>query len=213
MTITRFLIALSCAPLCACAWSDSNPSGPSSAIMVASSVNPAGTVLTGATKVAFTGSGTDPQNRALDFTWDFGDGASASGPNVTHVFMRDGTFNVVLTAKNARGDTATSTIMIQARSLNGRWTPLQNSAPGIEATITQSGSSISGTSRNSCCIHAFTGEVSDPRKITLVFRFSGCPGETRTFTGTVSADLNTIDAVGPNCNVANTTFGFTRPTS
>jgi len=47
------------------------------------------------------------------WTWDFGDGASATGQNVTHEFLKAGTFTVNLTAGNAWGsDTHTESVTV-----------------------------------------------------------------------------------------------------
>lgn len=201
----RNAIVLCCALATACGGNSPDPS-PS----VAASASPSGVALVGATRVTFTGSGAGAGDGALSYSWSFGDGVSANGQTVTHVFATEGTFNVTLTVTDNRGGSATAAVVVQARGLSGRWTPLQNGVPGIEATIAQSGTTITGQSTNDCCTHRFAGEVGDPRAITLVFRFSGCPTERRTFVGTLAADLNTITLAGPNCNVSNTTFGFTR---
>ena len=201
----RNAVVFCCALATACGGNSTNPSLP-----VAASASPSGVALVGATRVTFTGSGAGAGDGALSYSWSFGDGVSANGQTVTHVFATEGTFNVTLTVTDNRGGSATAAVVVQARSLSGRWTPLQNGVPGIDATIAQSGAAITGQSTNDCCTHRFVGEVGDPRAITLVFRFSGCPTERRTFVGTLAADLNTITLAGPNCNVPNTTFGFTR---
>ena len=199
----RNAVVLCGALAAACGGNSTNPS-PS----VAASASPSGVALVGATRVTFTGSGAG--DGALSYSWSFGDGASATGQTVTHVFATEGTFNVTLTVTDTRGGSATAAVVVEARSLSGRWTPLQNGVPGVDATIVQSGAAISGQSTNGCCTHTFAGEVGDPRGITLVFRFSGCSTERRTFVGTLAPDLNTITLAGPNCNVPNTTYGFTR---
>ena len=201
----RNAVVLCSALAAACGGNSTNPS-PS----VAASASPSGVALVGATRVTFTGSGVGAGDAGLSYGWSFGDGASANGQTVTHVFATEGTFNVTLTVTDNRGGSATAAVVVEARSLSGRWTPLQNGVPGVDATIVQSGATITGQSTNSCCTHSFVGEVGDPRAITLVFRFSGCPAERRTFTGTLAADLKTITLAGPNCNVSNTTYGFTR---
>ena len=200
----RHAIVLGCALAAACGGKTTDPSP-----AAAASASPSGVALVGATRVTFTGSGAGMQGGALAYSWSFGDGASANGQTVTHVFSREGTFTATLTV-TTRGGSATATVVVQARGLSGRWTPLQNGVAGIDATIVHSGATITGQSTNACCTHTFTGEVSDPRAMALVFRFSGCPSESRTLVGTVAADLNTIILAGPNCNVENTTYGFTR---
>lgn len=39
----------------------------------------------------------DPDGRVVSYTWDFGDGTTGSGKNVTHVYKTAGTYKVTLT--------------------------------------------------------------------------------------------------------------------
>ena len=60
--------------------------------------------------VAFNASGSiDPNGEALRYTWNFGDGAIASGASPTHIYDRQGTFPVTLTAVNGSGESASVT--------------------------------------------------------------------------------------------------------
>jgi PKD repeat protein len=63
---------------------------------------------------------TDPQGSSLTYTWDFGDGGSSTGTDVTHAFATAGTFAVRVTATNALGLTATSA----ATQVPIAWLPL-----------------------------------------------------------------------------------------
>ena len=45
----------------------------------------------------------DPDNDQLTYTWDFGDGETASGPKVKHVYKKIGTYKVVLTVRDNSG--------------------------------------------------------------------------------------------------------------
>ena len=60
--------------------------------------------LTAAANVAFNDAsqGTD----LVEWTWDFGDGATAAGRNVGHAFAQPGRYTVLLTVRNARGQTS-----------------------------------------------------------------------------------------------------------
>jgi hypothetical protein len=201
----RYAIVLCLALAAACG---GNSTAPTPIAVV--SASPSGVVLVSATRVTFTGSTTDGLQGALTYSWSFGDGVGATGQTVTHVFSEEGTFTARLTVTDTRGGSAIGAVVVQARGLSGHWTPLQNGVPGVDAIIAQSGPAVAGQYTNECCTHTFEGEVADPRAITLVFHFSGCPRESRTFVGTVAADLNTITLAGPNCNVPNTTVEFTR---
>lgn len=57
--------------------------------------------------VAFDASGsTDPDNDALSFAWDFGDGTTATGATPQHSFVSAGLYTVTVTATDARGASA-----------------------------------------------------------------------------------------------------------
>jgi pectate lyase len=67
--------------------------------------------------LSFTGSATGgiaPRT----FAWDFGDGASATGPSVSHAYVASGAYTVILTATDSAGARATdaATITITAAS-------------------------------------------------------------------------------------------------
>jgi PKD repeat protein len=65
--------------------------------------------------ITFSGSGSNVGNNAIvRFAWNFGDGASANGQTVTHVYAQPGSFVVTLTVTTNQGlsDTASQTIYI-----------------------------------------------------------------------------------------------------
>lgn len=66
---------------------------------------------------------TDPDNDALTYDWDFGDGATATGVSASHTYSQDGAYTVRLIATDIRGlsDTITTTANVA------------NVAPGIGA--------------------------------------------------------------------------------
>jgi PKD repeat protein len=54
--------------------------------------------------VAFDGSQSkDPDGDALEYTWDFGDGVTASGAEVTHTYKKGGEYKVTLTVNDSSG--------------------------------------------------------------------------------------------------------------
>ena len=57
---------------------------------------------------------TDPDGDALTYAWSFGDGATASGVNTSHVYTTSGVFTVRLIATDIRGlaDTVTTTTTV-----------------------------------------------------------------------------------------------------
>ncbi len=56
----------------------------------------------------------------LAYTWDFGDGAQATGENTHHMFETDGTFNVAVTVTDGRS-TGRATATVVVRTVAGNW--------------------------------------------------------------------------------------------
>lgn len=61
----------------------------------------------------WTGSATDPTGLPLTYSWNFGDGNTASGPAARHSYSAAGAYNVVLTARNSANRATTVTVPIQ----------------------------------------------------------------------------------------------------
>ena len=55
--------------------------------------------------ITFTGTGSDPDNDPLTFSWTFSDGGSAAGASVTHTFASAGSYTATLTVSDGRGGT------------------------------------------------------------------------------------------------------------
>jgi RHS repeat-associated protein len=67
--------------------------------------------------VSFDGSRSwDPDGRIVSYRWDFGDGSSAKGPQVTHTYLSAGTYSAQLTVKDDGGRSATARTDIVVRS-------------------------------------------------------------------------------------------------
>ncbi len=86
--------------------------------------NPVASIATSATtgvapfEVTFDASGSiDPRGNILTYAWDFGDGTSASGQQVTHTFTTAGIFTVELMVNNGIGGTDTTTINIEVHTI------------------------------------------------------------------------------------------------
>lgn len=86
------------------------------------SVNPTKVVVN--EEVTFDGSGTmvtaTPEGTtAVKFEWNFGDGETATGKEVTHTYTRTGTFRVTLTVTDSAGRTGSATEPVKVGESNG----------------------------------------------------------------------------------------------
>lgn len=64
--------------------------------------------------VQFDGSGSrDPDGKIIEYLWDFGDGSTGSGAQVSHTYTQAGLYPVILTVKDDRGSTAVATVIIK----------------------------------------------------------------------------------------------------
>jgi PKD repeat protein len=66
--------------------------------------------------VSFSSSVSDAEGDAVFRTWQFGDGATASGAAPKHAYDDPGTYSVVLTARDEHGATATETHAVTVRA-------------------------------------------------------------------------------------------------
>ena len=72
------------------------------------------------TWVDFDGSSSyDPDGTIVSYAWNFGDGATASGATVSHVYPYEGTFTVTLTVTDNQGKTGVSTQSVFAGTGGG----------------------------------------------------------------------------------------------
>ena len=58
--------------------------------------------------VAFSVIATDPENKPLTYTWDFGDSLSGNGPNPTHAYAAPGTYNATVSVSDGVNTTASN---------------------------------------------------------------------------------------------------------
>jgi PKD repeat protein len=61
---------------------------------------------------------TDPDNDALTYAWNFGDGATGTGVNVSHAYAAAGTYTVQLIVTDPLGlaDTVTTTATVKSQA-------------------------------------------------------------------------------------------------
>jgi len=69
--------------------------------------------------VQFSAAGADSLNRTITTTWDFGDGATASGASVAHVYPVPGTFTAVATLRTPDGGSVSTSVVITVTETGG----------------------------------------------------------------------------------------------
>lgn len=99
--------------------------------------------LAGVTSYTFQGTGVS--GTTLRYSWDLGDGVTASGQTATHTYQQAGAFTVRLTVSNSAG-AASQTIPVTVKSLTGRWEVQYNGGFGERGTfdLVQTGRRIDG---------------------------------------------------------------------
>ncbi len=89
--------------------------------------------------VTFTATSTDPQGGTLTYTWDFGDGGTATGATVGHAYATQGTFTATVTARDPAHLTATgtTTVTVTAQPPTGAGIQVSPASPyaGIPAAL------------------------------------------------------------------------------
>lgn len=100
---------------------------------------------------------------SLSCSWDFGDGNQSTGTHVRHAWQAEGTAQVTLTARDARGGTATNRQTYTVRSLSGTWDGVHPLSGAFALTLSQAGSSLSGTVAGA----TVSGGVGPERAVTL----------------------------------------------
>jgi hypothetical protein len=130
---------------------------------------PNGSGISDVTVFSFTAAG----GGATDYTWEFGDGSTASGATVSHLYTREGTFQVIARASGANGQSAT--VSVTVGTLTGTW--VTQAGPGLtfRLQMTQQGSSLTGDwivevapgAPYTPNVSPLTGSVVSPRGVTL----------------------------------------------
>ena len=131
---------------------DDGGQGSSSATVTVNNVAPQ-SVSAGADKsgnegssIAFSGSATDPgADDVLTYSWNFGDGQSATGRNVNHAYADNGSFTVTLTVSDGDDQstdqaTATITNVAPVASAGGPYQAVVNIPIQFQGGVTDPGS-------------------------------------------------------------------------
>jgi PKD repeat protein len=150
------------------------------------------------------------------FLWSFGDGSSASGPNVSHIYATVGTYTVRLRATGASGE-AVTTRTVTVGTITGNWFGPAGGGVDHRLLITQQGAVLSGQwivtfepgspfgTTKDTIINALAGTLSSPRSLTIE-QLGECR---RTITdGLVTVDLSGLGGSGFYGNSACGGTGF-----
>ena len=85
----------------------------------------------------------DADGHVVEYLWEFGDGASATGATATHTYAEAGTYRASLATRDDRGrwdvTTGTSTVDIPAYQFTGFFAPVDN-LPVVN--VTKAGSAV-----------------------------------------------------------------------
>src|SRR5258708_4892414 len=82
-------------------------------------ISPPGQAIAGVTVMAFVATASDPDHDPLTYAWDFGDGATASNADPTHIYRSQGRFPVALTVADNRGASMASAGVLPSSGLSG----------------------------------------------------------------------------------------------
>jgi hypothetical protein len=153
------------------------------------------TGLQAGTVFSFSTSASDEDGDSLTYTWNFGDGGTASGLTATHVYNTPGAFNVTVTVSDGKKE-ATGTAAVTVRAITGTWTGVFFRVLNATVTFTQTGSTFTGTYRDtvlgSGTVSAGTIGALAPDVVLFTVTL---PGFTPfTYTGRIT-DANTLNGV------------------
>jgi hypothetical protein len=189
------------------------------------SISPSGLGIAGITNYGFTAQGsTDPENAPLTYAWNFGDGATGSGPTANHIFANGGNFTITLNVSDGTSS-ATATTTLTVADMNGTWVSIKGQpgtgGAGIERRIRfeQSGANLGGTYRISVSpgnTGRVTGRLSPPRRIefeaVLKDPNTGQQLGFEYFLGEIGSDVTTFTGFGRGYLLTNTSLPFARST-
>jgi hypothetical protein len=153
------------------------------------SVDPA-VALAAVTTVTLSVTGaTDPDGDSLTYSWDLGDGSTATGQQVNHTYASEGSFGVTVTVSDGE-EQATASGSVTVRSLSGSWTGLGNNVLNFTCQISQSGTSLSGTYSDWAGSGSISGSLTAPNQFNMRTQQSG--GRWAVWEGTLDASFDRI---------------------
>lgn len=127
--------------------------------------------------VNFSGHSTDPANLALTYSWNFGDGGTATGASVSHAYSAPGAYTARLTVSNTANGSASATVAVavQSQPVTGALSPacVGANCSALNAT-TYAGSGVGAwqfdnTSGTAATLDIAISGVKEGNVATLVF--------------------------------------------
>jgi PKD domain len=197
-----------------CGQSEHSPVGPTVGFSAGTiAIAPAGAIV-GTSVVLENRLASDPAGNSLSFTWDFGDGDSATGEATSHVYTTPGDYYATVTVSSSEGGSAVASLHIPVRSLTARWSGDLGGVPGEPApgphgrvSITQEGLNLRGTYQDDSRQGIVEGRISDSGTVSFTVTSPGFAPVT--FTGAAGPDVMTLvgavhgpDVVGGACTIA-----------
>jgi PKD repeat protein len=168
-------------------------------------IAPAGAIV-GTSVVLESRLASDPTGNSLSFTWDFGDGDSATGEATSHVYATPGDYYATLTVSSSEGGSAVASLHIPVRSLTARWSGGPSTGGNGRVSITQDGLDLRGTYQDDSRQGIVEGRISDSGTVSFTVTSPGFAPVT--FTGTAGPDVVTLvgavhgpDVVGGACTI------------
>jgi len=128
---------------------------------------PDGTAIVAVTVMSFTATATNLTSPT--YAWNLGDGSSASGPTVTHVYAAEGTFTATVTATGAEG-AVNASASVSARSVTGIWVEVGavNRDPFV-IELRQEGTVVTGQyTQSPGYSNELSGTLADDRELSIL---------------------------------------------
>ena len=157
--------------------------------------------------VSFTAASTDPQKSALTYSWDFKDGATATGASVKHAFIAQGAYGATVTVTNAFNKVRSGTVNINVVAL----------APSTPSLLMEPASPKPGD------VVTFTSASEDPQASALTYQWNfgdGANGSGASLThrfsaeGTYKVDVTVSNAFNKSAAAsASATVAYQPPTA
>jgi hypothetical protein len=145
----------------------------------------------------------DPDGDTLSYNWDLGDGTTATGQSVSHVYNNAGNFTATVTVSDDK-EQATASGTATVRGMAGNWRgtiSLEGFSFDFSMNLNQSGTSVTGSYSDDFFTGSVTsGRVSSPNNVRITVTVPDF--EPFTFSGTTSSDVNSLsgDVTGSGFN-------------